>query len=1016
MTDLACGGQYSMSVTAIGPYCSKVSGSYVFQTVSVEVKIRFGRPSKISVRAGHRISRYANQNLHLTAKDLQKDFSDFGVVVQCSTVQRHLHKYGLDGRIIRRKHLLHPHHKIQCQNYANEHLNKPDAFWKQILWTDAVKIQLFGYNDQKGRMDGPDRPSRTLHSDQCVGRSQVGMDVLKSTWAEKVHLRRNSSVKTRRGCHRKKMGGPRPDRDAHQIRPIPQRQSLVADSGHRLLLTAIQWLLRGEPLVNHHDDHQQSIPEKKKRCSVDVVKRQNHKQKPSVTLYTSTGKNRQPSRASAFHVEDLHSQYTGAAPCVPVQEVPKLICYNNSATLSWGQTSGAIRYVANVTGPKDLYSCETEDTACVINELKCGQTYSVTVTAISKQCSGLPSAPVTLTSGPCQPQNVVSNINCLNRSTLVTWDEAPGALRYGSSLISVGEERSACNGTDTVCEITGLQCGRSYNVTVTAFGSECPSAPSSSAELYAVPCVPTELQTKVDCESDFAIVSWSAVAGADNYTAVITGPQMEQYYCNTINSSCNFTQLPCGLAYQATILAAGKLCSSTVSSAITFHTVPCVASNIDLQYGCGADHAVVSWDAALGGLNYTASVSAHNGDVGYCSAADTTCIVRGIQCGQVYSVTVESIGTACSSRALSPHLTHTGPCVPLNVSVTVECQTNVAAVSWGSTPGSINYTALVTTSDGEVHTCHTISTDCNITGLSCGVTYSVSVTAYNDQCQGESSPDVELITAPCAPEHVYAETDCATNALVITWKENNRSDIFTSFLTTPSGNVTCASEQANCTFYNLPCGSEFVASVSASNSRCSGPVSTYVNAQTVWFPHSVTAGRKVKVKAQPLCSAFTLRPAVTVREADGKGPDGHQNGPGRLIRVHERMNVAMYREILSANLLPSARALKMKRGWVFQHDNDPKHTARATKEWLHKKHFKVLEWPSQSPDLNPIENLWRELKVRVAKRKAKNITALEEICMEEWANIPTTVCGNLVKTYRKRLTSVIANKGYITKY
>jgi len=68
------------------------------------------------------------------------------------------------------------------------------------------------------------------------------------------------------------------------------------------------------------------------------------------------------------------------------------------------------------------------------------------------------------------------------------------------------------------------------------------------------------------------------------------------------------------------------------------------------------------------------------------------------------------------------------------------------------------------------------------------------------------------------------------------------------------------------------------------------------------------------------------------------------------------MDAAMYHKILDENLLPSARTLKMGCGWVFQHDNNPKHTIQATKGWLKKQHIKVLEWLRQSLDLNPIEN------------------------------------------------------------
>ncbi len=119
---------------------------------------------------------------------------------------------------------------------------------------------------------------------------------------------------------------------------------------------------------------------------------------------------------------------------------------------------------------------------------------------------------------------------------------------------------------------------------------------------------------------------------------------------------------------------------------------------------------------------------------------------------------------------------------------------------------------------------------------------------------------------------------------------------------------------------------------------------------------------------------------------------------------------------IRARALKPARAMKMSRGWLFQHDNDPKHTTKTTKEWLKKKHIKVLKWPSQSPDLHPIENLWRELQVRVAKRQPRNLNDLERICKEEWDKISPEMCANLVTNYKKRLTSGIANKGFTTKY
>jgi transposase len=140
------------------------------------------------------------------------------------------------------------------------------------------------------------------------------------------------------------------------------------------------------------------------------------------------------------------------------------------------------------------------------------------------------------------------------------------------------------------------------------------------------------------------------------------------------------------------------------------------------------------------------------------------------------------------------------------------------------------------------------------------------------------------------------------------------------------------------------------------------------------------------------------------------------HGVGNLHLIDGIMDQHVYKGILENHLLPSAARLFPNGEWTFQQDNDPKHTAVLIRNWIVEKQLCLLEWPVQSPDLNPIENLWSIVDRQCKHRRPTTKVELFEIIKQAWQNIPQTLLEKLVDSMPDRCAAVIENKGWPTKY
>ncbi len=111
-------------------------------------------------------------------------------------------------------------------------------------------------------------------------------------------------------------------------------------------------------------------------------------------------------------------------------------------------------------------------------------------------------------------------------------------------------------------------------------------------------------------------------------------------------------------------------------------------------------------------------------------------------------------------------------------------------------------------------------------------------------------------------------------------------------------------------------------------------------------------------------------------------------GVGPLCFLKSTVNAAIYQEILEHFMLPSADKLYGDADFFFQQDLlAPAHTAKGTESWFNDHGVTVLDWPTSSPDLNPIENLCSIVKRKMRDTRPNNADDLKAAVKATWASL-----------------------------
>ncbi|KRG00473.1 uncharacterized protein Dwil_GK27451 [Drosophila willistoni] len=130
------------------------------------------------------------------------------------------------------------------------------------------------------------------------------------------------------------------------------------------------------------------------------------------------------------------------------------------------------------------------------------------------------------------------------------------------------------------------------------------------------------------------------------------------------------------------------------------------------------------------------------------------------------------------------------------------------------------------------------------------------------------------------------------------------------------------------------------------------------------------------------------------------------------------VNAEKYKEIILSGLVPSIESItEREKEPIFQDDSAPCHRARSISILKSELGIESLDWPGNSPDLNPIENVWALMSAKIRKEKPKSLQELMKTIEKVWfEDITAEYLETLYESMPNRVKCVIKAKGGTTKY